>query len=217
MLRLKRFVSAALLLSTFCSASYATEIDLIYNLSGTDAVDSKAAWHGARVAKHVLDQDGKSINLVLYNGQSVPKLNSAIGKMRAQSNASSVVIGLGTPQEITAAAKPVLAANKIFITTATMDVALGNHFFTATPAYSADSDLAATHFESLYQAHFHRKPTAAAYKGYNAVMLAAAALAKGENQSTDQLAHSIRGLAQNGQKSHYPMLMADRAKLKSLQ
>jgi ABC-type branched-subunit amino acid transport system substrate-binding protein len=219
MLSLKLFLPAALLFSTLGSTAYATEIDLIYNVSGPDASDSRAAWHGARVAKHILDENGKHIDLVLYNGQSVEKLNAAIGQMRAQSESTSIVIGLGSTQEMTAAAKPLLSANKIFITTTEIDIAdgqqLGNHFFSAIPTNSIESDLAATHFETIYEDRFHSKPTTAAYKGYNAVMLAAAALEKANDQSIDALAKSIQNLTNNSQKSQYPLVLSSRAESKS--
>lgn len=218
MLRLKQLFSAALIFSSIYASSYAGQVDLIYNLSGADAADSQAAWHGARVARCVINESGNDIELILYNGQSIPKLNAAIGKMRAASDASTIVIGLGNAEEIIAAAKPVLAANKVFITTTEIDSGnLGENFFTVTSSYSAEGDLAATHFENLYQKHFHSKPTAAAYKGYNAVMTAATALKSGASPSPAQLALSVREITSHNQKSYYPMLMANRAKLKNLQ
>lgn len=193
MLRLKHLLSASLLLFfAFTSFAHAAEIDLIYNLSGPDANASKAAWHGAHIAKAALKEQGNPINLVLYNGQSVPKLNAAIGKMRAKSESTSIVIGLGNSQEMTAAAKPLLAANKIFIAASHMQGdQLGDNFFTV----SASTTPEAAQFETLYEAQFHKKPSAAAYSGYSAVMLAASALKNAPNQTTIQLSAAIRKLA----------------------
>lgn len=199
MLRLKHLLSASLLLlSAFCGIANAAEIDLIYNLSGPDATASKAAWHGAHIAKATLAQQGNQVDLVLYNGQSVEKLNAAIGKMRAKSKSTSIVIGLGNPQEMTAAAKPLIAANKIFIAASRIQDKdkLGNNFFTVSAEATTDSAL----FESQYEARFHKKPTAAAYNGYNAVMLAASALKNAPDQSATQLAMAIKKLS-NGSKT----------------
>jgi len=212
--RFKQLIPALLLLLvTFTTASAATEIDLIYNLSGPDAKDCQAAWHGARVAKHMLDKSGKGVDLVLYNGQSVTKLNAAIAKMRSESKSTSIFIGLGTPNEIIAAAKPLLAANKVFIAANAMtddeQAGLGDRFFSISPRATPEGDLASAHFDKLYKAQFHQEPTAAAYEGYNAVMLAAAALEATAEKTPAQLAMTMKRLSANPSLSLYPLLSAE--------
>jgi ABC-type branched-subunit amino acid transport system substrate-binding protein len=199
MLRLKPFRSACLLLLfTFSSLSYATEIDLIYNISGRNAIDSRDAWHGARIAKQELREHGNKIDLVLYNGQSVDKLNAAIGKMRAASPATSIVIGLGNDQQMAAAAKPLLAAGKIFVAASNVPGGakkqMGEHFFAVSPNLTPAQTVAAIHFENKYIARFHKKPTIAALYGYNAVMLAAAALSSSPDQSPAHLTQALKKL-----------------------
>jgi ABC-type branched-subunit amino acid transport system substrate-binding protein len=221
MLKSKCFLSVLLLLlSIFYSISYATEIDLIYNLSGSDGSACQAAWHGARVAKHILDENGNRINLVLYNGQSVSALNAAIGKMRAQSESAPIIIGLGTQQEMIAAAKPIVSANKIFIAAGSFSdaekVALGDNFFSFFSQPSSQWDLATTHFDKLYQEQFHQQPTTDAYGGYNAVMLAAAALKSTADHSSEELSYAIKRLTANSSLSAYPFLTVDQSKIKSL-
>lgn len=197
MQKLKSFLPATLLaLSAFAGTTYAAEIDLIYNFNHTTPNDSRAAWHGARIAKQVLKTQGKNINLVLYNGQSVPNLNAAIGKMRAKSDATAVVIGFGSPQEVSAAAKPLLTAGKIFISASPMNnhdkQILGKHFF-AVPT-TAKNATATAQFENMYETRFHQKPSQAAHRGYRAVMLAAEALNKTTGQTSAQLAQNISRL-----------------------
>ena len=221
MLKSKRFLSALLLLpSIFYSISYATEIDLIYNLSGSDGAACEAAWHGARVAKHILDENGNRINLILYNGQSVSTLNAAIGKIRAQSQSTPIFIGLGTQQEMIAAAKPLLSANKIFIATGSFEdaekAALGDNFFSVSAEMTSEGNLATTHFDKLYQEQFHQQPVAAAYEGYNAVMLAAAALDSTADHSPAALSQTMKRLTANSSLSLYPFLSVDQSKTKSL-
>jgi hypothetical protein len=222
MLKLKRFLlSSLLLLFAFYSVSYATEIDLIYNLSGPDGSDCEAAWHGARIAKHILHQNGTPIHLVLYNGQSVSKLNAAIGKICAQSKSTPIVIGLGTQQEITAAAQPLLAANKIFIAAGNIGeyaekTELGDHFFFVSAKTTREEDPARARFNKLYQERFHQEPTDTAYKGFNAVMLAATALGRTTNHSSLELAQTIKRLTENDSLSSYPLLTTGLSRMKNL-
>lgn len=133
-LLLTSFVS----LSGLFSLAQAEEVDLIYNLSGPYTSASKSAWHGAHIAKKELSEEGQALNLVLYNGQSVDKLNTAIGRMCAQFETNPIIVGLGGSEEVSAAAQPVLDAGKVFISEGSIasdtQNKLGKHFFSASPS-----------------------------------------------------------------------------------
>lgn len=121
----------------FCASASATEVDLIYNLSGSNMEHSTAAWHGANVAAEMLKNADQPINMVLYNGESNPNINHAIAKMRVKANTTPLFLSIGDENLIKAAAKPILNAKKTLISATSMTLndlqKLGPNFISVAP------------------------------------------------------------------------------------
>ena len=117
---MRRYLSVFTAFVFLFSTAHASEVDLIYNLTGPSSQESRAAWHGVNIASQMLKEQGQPLHIVLYNGESNKNVNHAIGAMRAKHKETRIFIGLGKPELLLAAAKPLIAANKVFISASSL-------------------------------------------------------------------------------------------------